>query len=260
MLRYFDFHLKGIDNQFPNDDKFHYYTVGEEKWKSTNVWPPAYVSDKTVFLSANKTIVSTADQMQTGTNVYTIDYEANTGINSRWNSLTALYKSGPTTYGNRKEPSDKLLYFDSEPFETAVELTGSAIAHLYISADATNADVFVYIEDVHPDGKTVYMVTEGMLRGIHRKVVENTNSYKQIGPYHSYTQADMEPMVPGEVTEFALDLLPISYQFREGHRLRISIAGADSLHFDSPKERPTQLTLHCSPQYPSRIVLPLAGK
>ncbi len=258
MLRYFDFHLKGIDNQLPNDDKFHYYTVGEEKWKSTNVWPPAYVKDQTFYLSANNSIVYEAKDVQNGSTIYPIDYEANTDSHSRWNSLTTLYKNGPTTYGNRREPSDKLLHYDYAPFETDVELTGSAIAHLFISADATNADVFVYIEDVHPDGKTVYMVTEGMLRGIHRKVAEDTDTYKQIGPYHSYTQADMQPMVPGEVTEFALDLLPISYQFKAGHRLRISIAGADKLHFDSPTERPTQLTLHCSEQYPSRVLLPLA--
>ncbi|CAN5289828.1 CocE/NonD family hydrolase [soil metagenome] len=260
MLRYFDFYLKGIDNQVLNDDKFYYYTVGEEKWKSTNVWPPAYVANKTVYLSANNSLVNNSSTVQNGSNVYKVDYDANTDIHSRWNSLTTLYKSGPTTYGNRQAPSDKLLHYDFAPFDADVELTGSAIAHLFISCDTTNADVFVYIEDVHPDGKTVYMVTEGMLRGIHRKVGEDTDGYKQLGPYHSYTRADMQPMVPGQVTEFALDLLPISYQFKKGHSLRISIAGADKLHFDSPAEKPTVLELHCSPEYPSRVVLPLAGR
>lgn len=258
MLRYFDYHLKGIQNEVLNDDKLYYYTVGEEKWKSTNVWPPAYVADQPLFLSANNTLVYNADEVKNGSNLYPINYEANTDSHSRWNSLTALYKHGPTTYGNRKDASAALLHYDFAPFTSDVEMTGSAIAHLFISADNKNADVFVYIEDVHPDG-TVYMVTEGMLRGIHRKVSEDTDNYKQIGPYHSYTNEDMEYLTPGEVTEFAMDLLPISYQFKKGHQLRISIAGADKLHFDSPKEdAATKLTVHSSNQYPSRIVLPLA--
>ncbi len=258
MLRYFDYHLKGIQNDVLNDDKFYYFTVGEEKWKSTNVWPPDYVQNQPLFLSANNTLVSQADEMQTGSNLYPINFEANTDSHSRWNSVTALYKNGPTKYINRKEASEKLLHYDFAPFEADVEMTGSPIAHLFVSANNKNADVFVYIEDVHPDG-TVYMVTEGMLRGIHRKIGEDTDDYKQIGPYHSYSNEDMEYLTPDEVTEFAMDLLPISYQFKKGHRLRISIAGTDMLHFDIPKEDvATELTLHCSPQYPSRIVLPLA--
>ncbi len=257
MLRYFDYHLKGIENEVLNDDKLYYYVVGAETWKSTNVWPPAYVEDQPLYLSANNTLVSQAGEMQTGTNIYPINFEANTDSHSRWNSVTALYKHGPTTYGNRKDASAALLHYDFAPFTADVEMTGSPIAHLFVSANNKNADVFVYIEDVHPDG-TVYMVTEGMLRGVHRKVSEDTDKYKQIGPYHSYAREDMEYLAPGEVTEFALDLLPIAYQFKKGHQLRISIAGTDNLHFDLPKEDvSTELQLHCSPQYPSRIVLPL---
>ncbi len=258
MLRYLDFHLKGIDNGVNQEDKFYYYTIGAEKWQSTNMWPPAYITDVPVYLSSNNILAEKNGEVRPGTNIYTIDYEANTGKSSRWNSLTPLYKNGPTNYHNRKEASEKLLHYDSPALEHDMEMTGSPIAHLFISADNKNADVFVYIEDVHPDG-TVYMVTEGMLRGIHRKVAEDTDSYKQIGPYHSYTQADMEYLTPGEVTEFAMDLLPISYLFQKGHRIRVSIAGADKLHFDTLPESASKLELHCTPQYPSRVVLPVAA-
>jgi hypothetical protein len=45
-----------------------------------------------------------------------------------------------------------------------------------------------------PLGRVTY-VTEGELRAIHRKVSNDAGPYEQLTPYHSFKQADGEPVV-----------------------------------------------------------------
>ncbi|HEX5876225.1 MAG TPA: CocE/NonD family hydrolase, partial [Pyrinomonadaceae bacterium] len=40
-LRFFDYHLKGIDTGLDSEKRLYYFTIGEERWKATNVWPIA---------------------------------------------------------------------------------------------------------------------------------------------------------------------------------------------------------------------------
>jgi predicted acyl esterase len=53
------------------------------------------------------------------------------------------------------------------------------------------------------------------------------------------------------------DLLPIAYLMKKGHKLRISIAGADEGHFDFPEHQPTNMQVSCSSANPSFVELPI---
>lgn len=258
MLRFFDHYVKGIDNGINREKKINYFTVGEEEWKSSESWPPLPEhASVTYYFSADKKLVTDSATLQKGTVEYIIDYTATSGNSSRWNSQTPTYKNGPTNYPDRTEVSARLLNFTTQPFSAAVELTGHVIADLYISADATDADVYCYVEDVAPDGSVTY-VTEGLFCALNRKV-SNPDGYKQIGPYHSFRKEDAQPLTPGEPARLQFDLLPISYLFKEGHALRLSIAGGDTAHFDSPDEKPSLLTVSCG-MLPSNISVPLAPR
>jgi len=79
---------------------------------------------------------------------------------------------------------------------------------------------------VAPDGRVTY-VTEGMLRGLMRKVSTATPPYRINYPYHSFLKADGQPLVPGKVATLQFQLLPTSVLFRKGHRIRLALAGAD---------------------------------
>ena len=256
MLRFFDYHLKGIDNGIDEEKSFYYFTVGEEEWKSTDVWPLKNQERTNFFLSADSTLNENFDKAQKGKIKHTIDYTHNTGNSSKWNSVTALYKHGPTRYENREEESVKLLNFDSPVLEHNTEMTGHAEINLYLSADAEDAAVFCYIEDVAPDG-TVNLVTEGQFRAMHRKVKENDTEYKVVGNYHSYNEEDAEMMEPGELVHLQFNFLPISYQFEKGHKIRLSIGGADWEHFDPIPNAPTYFELPISDAQKSYVTLPI---
>ena len=76
-------------------------------------------------------------------------------------------------------------------------------------SNTTDGQFFVYLETVDPDGR-VRMLTEGQLRGLHRKVSDDKPPYKMFGPYHSLKEKDALPLFLEKCTEIAFDLFPIS--------------------------------------------------
>ncbi|HYD90522.1 MAG TPA: CocE/NonD family hydrolase, partial [Flavobacterium sp.] len=259
MLRFWDFYLKGIDNGIDEEPVCQYYTMGAKKWRSTDTWPLPEQEVNTFYFNADNTLLKDSQYIEAGSITYVIDTTHTTGPSTRWNSLTTIYRSGYTHYPDRREESAKCLSFNLAPFEEDVELTGHPIINLYMSANATDATVFVYIEDVEPDG-TVNYVTEGQFRAVHRKVSNSEPPYVQAGPYHTFKREDAMPLIPGKVFNLKFDILPISYRFEKGHKLRVSIAGVDKGHFDRPEDMPTEFEIYFSPDYPSSISLPFVER
>ena len=69
---------------------------------------------------------------------------------------------------------------------------------------------------------------------------------------------DGAPMAPGAVEEVVFALLPTSVLFRAGHRIRISIGGADADTFARvPAEGVPVYTVERGPEYASHISLPV---
>jgi predicted acyl esterase len=66
------------------------------------------------------------------------------------------------------------------------------------------------------------------------------------------------PLVPGEVAEFNFNLYPTSVQIKEGHRLRVAVAGHDASVFDRyPAQGTPLLSVGRNSVYPSHIELPV---
>jgi putative CocE/NonD family hydrolase len=117
--------------------------------------------------------------------------------------------------------------------------------------------LYVYLEDVHENGRVTY-VTEGQLRVIHRKVSADTAPYQLQVPYHTFKKADAMPLIPGEVAEITFGLNPTSVLIKEGHRIRVSIAGHDEGTFPRiPAEGTPILTVARNRVHPSCIDLPI---
>jgi predicted acyl esterase len=67
------------------------------------------------------------------------------------------------------------------------------------------------------------------------------------------------PLVPGELAELTFDLWATSVLIKQGHRIRVAIAGADAdtfLRYPRDGGEPT-ITVSRSSLYPSSIVLPM---
>jgi hypothetical protein len=211
----------------------------EERWKS-GAWPPPS-RESVLHLASSRALLPEAPR-DAASDVFHESGDSGTGERSRWRSLISLV---PGDYPDRRERDARIIYWESAPLEHALEVTGYPSVVLYVSwDDGDDGHVFAYLEDVAPDGRVAY-VTEGQLRALYR------------GTPRTFTRANARPLRAGAVEEIAFPLLPISWLFERGHRVRLALAGADRDHFEVLA--PRTFRVHRSPQHPSRLVVPAIG-
>jgi putative CocE/NonD family hydrolase len=230
-----------------------YMVLNTNEWKSTSEWPVPGTEMLPFYFGEGGELRQLAPTAETGEDVHVVNFESRSSTDPRW--LAPLF--GDTWYGNRILEDQSLLVYESARLAQDLEVTGYPVVHLKLSSTHTDGAFFVYLEDVDSNGRVRY-VTEGILRGIHRKVGEDPSVWDRPIPYHSYRSEDAEPLVPGEVTALSFGLHPTSVLFKEGHRIRVSIAGHDASVFRRiPSEGTPELRIQRNSVYPSFIELPV---
>ena len=66
-------------------------------------------------------------------------------------------------------------------------------------------------------------VSKGWLKASHREKDEKRSTPTR--PF--YTHTNPQPLKPGEIYEFDIEVLPVSYVFKKGHRIRLELANGD---------------------------------
>jgi uncharacterized protein len=220
---FFDQYLKGIPNGM-SGKLLLYYTLVENKWKATEVWPPAGETQQRWYLAADHGLSRKGpSRSNSGKDQYTVDFEVGNAKQTRW--LPGGDERKPI-YPDRTDQDRRLLAYTSAPLAESIEITGNPVIDLSVISTASDGAFIVYLEDVDPDGKATY-ITEGELRAIDRKLSSENPPYKMLIPYHSFNRKDASPLVPGEMATLRFGLLPTSVLIKKDHRLRIAIAGAD---------------------------------
>jgi putative CocE/NonD family hydrolase len=225
MLRFFDAYLKDVDNGVRSEKVLFYYTMGEEKWKETSVWPPEGTATRRWYLAEDNVLSPDKPEAESGSDTYTVDFEASTGEYNRWWEMAVLERK-TVVYKNRAEAGRHLLTYMTPPLTEDTEITGYPVVTLYVTSTETDGAFYVYLEDVDENGGVIYM-TEGQLRAIHREVSADTPPYRVHVPYRSFRSEDASPLVPGEIAELTFGLQPTSVLIRKGHRIRVGIGGHD---------------------------------
>lgn len=260
LIRFFDFHVKGLTNGLQQEPPIYYFTMGEERWKGTETWPPLAIMTS-FFFDENQQLASDTPQLRDGSDMYQVDPTAGTGSQSRWHTLVGRPIINP--YPNRAKQDHKLFHYTSDPLLQDLEVTGHPIVHLFLTSTATDGAVFLYLEDIDENGRISY-VTEGMLRLLHRQLSAKTPPYHDVVPYRTFTRPDGLFIQPGKLALLTFDLFPTSYLFKKGHRIRVAIAGADRDHFrpipSSLYTHPPTLTVFRNAQFPSHIQLPVISQ
>ena len=263
--RWFDYWLKGIRNGIMDESPIHYYVIGapkKEAWQASNQWPLAKQKPAPFYFGGGKTgsiasvndgfLNTEAPTAQGAFDTYTVDYTATTGKNSRWVAVEEAHN-----YPDMRTNDKKALTYTTSPFETETEVTGHPVVHLWLATDAPDLDAFVYLEEVNDSGKSSY-ITEGTLRASHRKL--SKAPFKNLGlPFHSHYRDDVMRIPAGEPIELVFNLLPTSYRFPKGSRIRITVAFADADNFETPILNPApKLRLLRDRDHQSFIQLPVA--
>ncbi len=242
-LRWFDYWLKDVPNGVMAEPSVHYYTTGAPKhqaWRVSSQWPPASGKPARYYfrkgMSPNgdyKGLLGTeAPEGPEDFAFCTVDYTTTTGKRSRWTAV-----NWPHIYPDMQTNDAKALTHTSSPLTADVTITGHPIVRLWLSTEAPDLDVFVYLEELDRSGKSNY-VTEGNLRASNRRVSAAPFKHDLGLPYHSHARRDVTPLAKGEPVELILDLQPISHRFRAGNNIRVTVAFADADNFDTPVINP----------------------
>jgi predicted acyl esterase len=104
-------------------------------------------------------------------------------------------------------------------------------------------------------------VAKGWLLASHRE--KDPQRSTELRPF--YTHTNPQPLTPGEVYRFDIEVLPVAYVFRKGHRIRLEIANGDSAVTDAVFTHPyppTAIgsdTIHHDGAHLSCLRLPVVG-
>lgn len=209
--RFFDHHLRGAANGIEGEPR---YTWWQENGAGgtlvrSNRLPGVGVKRLPLYLAAASNQLAEAPSIA-GKRSFRVRYDLNT------DAYFAFWPAPLTDYG----PG-----WTSPPLQTAALIQGYPIARIRAAVDRTDAILFAYVEDVAPDG-TSKVVSHGRLAASHRKL--SPPPYRRLDlPYHSGLKRDVAPMVPGVPAELAFSLSPRAYTFAAGHRIRVTLTGAD---------------------------------
>jgi hypothetical protein len=235
-LRFFDRYVLGLRNGFDREPPVLIYVMGRG-WRHEDEWPLRRARPLSLSLDGQNKL--SEGSVAAGEDSWRVDPHANSlsqGAN-RWNYGIASAKAPLSLDAGRSHR----LEYTSAPLEGEREITGHPILHLVLAANVPTTDVYAYLEDVAPDGSSL-LVSEGQLRADYHRL----RPAQQIAaagarlrvlpalPYHGYTQADHDaaPLADGRKIALEFDLMPTSWLFEAGHRIRLSLAGADEGSFE----------------------------
>jgi putative CocE/NonD family hydrolase len=251
-LDFLDHYLKGKDTGVDGWPTIKYYNFGEEGFKDADTWPPKGQSRVKYFLHADESLNVSPPREDQGMDEYEVDFSVSTGSNNRWSTQmgTPILK-----LDDRNAVDSLMLTYTTEPLREGLQITGTPVMTLHLSSTHSEGAIFVYLEDVDPTGRSRY-ITEGGLLLEHRKV--SKNPWSETVPYHSFKRSDAAPMPVHEIEEITFKLWPTSVLVKEGHSLRIAIAGADKDTFDRvPQEGTPVYKIYRSKSHVSFIDLPI---
>ena len=230
-----------------------YYVLGLGLFRETPMWPPGNVMETELWLDGGGQLIPSPSNAAIAH--HQINTTATTGKASRWNQLST------TTYEDRRGEDEKLLCFDTVPVERDLEIAGWPVVSLQIATQAEDPTILAYLEDVSPEGRVTY-ITEGILRLIHREIAPANVLPFVTGPSaHTYSRKDARPVILGSEINVTFKMFATAVFIRQGHRLRLAIAGADADTFPSTSkpDREERFDIRCGGFRPSVLTLPIVS-
>ena len=248
--RFFDEQLKGIDTGLSRQPPIHYFTMNAPagaEWRSADRWPVSGAVNRSFALGRDARLFEGGRARYGRRESFKVNYAVN------------CPDAGSGPFAQPCHSAGAGLSYAGAPLGTDTEVTGSGVAEIWVSADASDANVFAYLEDVAPDG-SVRVVTEGRLKASLRAVADAPWRMPAGVPWHRSYAEDAAPLVPGQAAKLAFELMPISYVFKAGNRIQLTVTGADYRERARDENGLARtITLYSDRARPSAITLPIVS-
>jgi putative CocE/NonD family hydrolase len=225
--------------------------MGANRWLEMESWPPENITYRPMYFgqgtgkseaSLNNGELS-FEPPQSSEKADSFGYDPEDPIPS----LLTYPELGPKDH---RPVEGRMLTYTTQPLKQDLTIIGPVKAVLFGISTAPDTDWVVRLCDVWPDGRSM-SVCDGILRARYRNSLERA-----------------EPMVPGQVYRFEVDLWSTAQVFKAGHRLRVEVTSSDFPRYDrnlntgGPFGEETQgqvtvnIVLHDA-TYASHIMLPV---
>ena len=246
VLRWMDHYVRGIDNRVDKEKPVRYFVMGRNQWREGNAWPPA-AKAKSYYLNATKSGLELSTDIQSR-GFSSLVSDPSDPVTNRYAS------SGAHDYRDLATRHD-VLTFDSPALNADTEVTGPIRAKIYIACDCRDADLWVRLLDVSPDGTAFNLMNPGL--DVVRASYRDMKKGRQL-------------LRPGEIYELNLASLITSNVFKEGHKIRVQISGSFFPNFSrnlqtgeletiSAKTQKAETRIYHDRQHPSQVILPIAS-
>jgi putative CocE/NonD family hydrolase len=220
ILRWHDHWLKNIDTGIMKEPPVRYWVMGANEWRSGTDWPlpetqwTKFYLNSWERLSPAPFVPSSADD----------DLPPDAFVQMPPTLTTSVQK----------------LRYLSDPMPADVLVAGPAVLNLFAEIDQDDTNWFVTLKDVGPDVSIRSVregerelprdlpereVTRGWLKASHRAIDQKRS--KPWRPWHPLTRKAQKKVAPGEVIEYAIEILATANLFRRGHRICLEVASAD---------------------------------
>ena len=214
LIRWFDFWLKGRDNNVDRDPAVRYYVMGAtgepgapgNVWRETNDWPVSS-TPTSYFLHADKTLTTSAPESIDAS----VTFEADP-----LHPMEIPNKRGfPGAADARPfEQQAQVRTFTTDVLKAPVEWTGLVRTELFVTSTARDTDFIVRVSDVYPDGRSILLI-DYIRRGRYRNGYETEEFFE-----------------PGKVEKVAFDVGWLSQIFAAGHRIRVTVASTGAPFYE----------------------------
>ena len=221
---WFDIFLKGEQSRLLDTlPKVRYYTMGLNRWQSSDTWPPQGAEPMTFYLSSG----GKANTLNGGGTLTTrapsadhpdaFTYDPMHPVPSYGGNVccTGNAVQGGAFDQREMEQRPDILVYTSDPLREAMEVSGPIDATLYVSSDAKDTDFTVKLIDVYPDGRA-YNLDETIQRMRYRDGYDKPLVW----------------MESGKVYEVTFQPMTTSNYFDAGHRIRLEVSSSNFPRFD----------------------------
>ncbi len=276
-LAWFDRWLKGIDTGIDQTSTpLHAYDLGSDGYREATSYPFGQAKPTTYYFHAGgglspapPTESSGADQLVfTGTSIPCSTSVEQWGAGLGQLLFNSLGTQDPCSLDSAlSEQGPGAVSYTTAPFTTPTTLAGPIGATIYARANTKDTLFVVSIDDVAPNGQPRQLTTgvlDGSLRALDPADTWMGTGGRPILPYHPYTQASQQPVTPGALTRYDVEVFPTFDTLEPGHRLRVVVNTDDFPHvFPNATQFPNLIggvwAVQRTADAPSGVELPLAS-
>ena len=227
---FYDLHLKGANNGFMDSEPVKFFVRGADAWRAEEEWPPQATPVAYYLRQGPSGSVTSLNDGALSTNTPSATEAPTSYTYPDWQWVNGTAVIGAD---GRVDPARRVLTFTSAPLAADLEAIGPIVLKLYAASTAIDTQFVVKLTDQHPQDAAVHAageqpaftpVSKGWLKASHREKDAARSTPQR--PF--YTHLNPQPLTPGEIYQFDIEVLPIAYVFKKGHRIRLELANGDS--------------------------------